>query len=75
LPRVIAAAEKRGSLGAFLSGSGSTICAVTLENRLKVAAAMQRAARSKSARTIIIRADNAGVQVLRIEDRKSKIEN
>jgi homoserine kinase len=66
LPRVIAAAEKRGALGAFLSGSGSTICAVTLENRRKVAAAMQRAAGAKSARTIIIRADNAGVQVLRI---------
>src|SRR6266404_8988655 len=32
LPRVIAAAEKAGALGAFLSGSGSTICAVTLRN-------------------------------------------
>src|SRR5205823_3751574 len=29
LPRVIAAAEKAGALGAFLSGSGSTIAAVT----------------------------------------------
>src|SRR5213075_479537 len=30
LPRAIAAAEKAGALGAFLSGSGSTIAAVTL---------------------------------------------
>src|SRR5207237_2733962 len=28
LPRVVAAAESAGALGAFLSGSGSTICAV-----------------------------------------------
>src|SRR5437588_4518761 len=45
LPRVIAAAEKAGALGAFLSGSGSTICAVTLRNSPKVAAAIHRAAR------------------------------
>jgi homoserine kinase len=63
LPRVIAAAEKAGALGAFLSGSGSTICALTLQRRHKVAAAMLRAAKSMSARTIITRADNRGVQV------------
>ena len=44
-PRVIAAAEKSGALGAFLSGSGSTICAITLQDRHKVADAMRRAAR------------------------------
>ena len=64
LPRVIAAAEKAGALGAFLSGSGSTICAVTLQDRHKVAAVMLRAARSTSARTIITTANNVGVQVL-----------
>jgi homoserine kinase len=62
LPRVIAAAEKAGALGAFLSGSGSTICAVTLRNPKKVAAAMQRAA-SKSSQIVIATADNRGVQV------------
>ena len=63
LPRVVAAAEKAGALGAFLSGSGSTICAVTLRSSQRVAAAMKRAARSTSARTIITTADNSGIQV------------
>jgi homoserine kinase len=62
LSRVIAAAEKAGALGAFLSGSGSAICAVTLEDRHKIAAAMMRAAKSRSARTIITTADNHGVK-------------
>ncbi len=73
LPRVIAAAEKAGALGAFLSGSGSTICAVTLQDRDKVSAAMLRAARtcperesngSTSARTLVTTADNTGARIL-----------
>lgn len=63
LPRVIAAAEKAGALGAFLSGSGSTICAVTLRNPRKVASAMQHAARSTPTKVIITTADNRGVQI------------
>ncbi|MGH8102093.1 MAG: homoserine kinase [Chthoniobacterales bacterium] len=73
LPRVIAAAEKAGALGAFLSGSGSTICAVTLEHQDKIAAAMKRAvgaalakamaATSTSASTIITSADNRGATI------------
>ena len=63
LPRVIAAAEKAGALGAFLSGSGSTICAVTLHEPQKIAAAMQWAARSTKSRVIITTADNRGVQI------------
>jgi homoserine kinase len=73
LPRVIAAAEKAGALGAFLSGSGSTICAVTLRNPRKVAVAMQNAARaafakapaakSRSSKIMITTADNAGIQI------------
>jgi homoserine kinase len=63
LPRVIAAAENAGALGAFLSGSGSTICAVTLRNQDRVAAAMKRAARSASAQTIITTADNTGAHI------------
>ena len=62
LPRVIMAAEKAGALGAFLSGSGSTICAMTLRNPRKVAAAMKRAARSTPSRILITTADNRGVQ-------------
>jgi homoserine kinase len=64
LPRVITAAEEAGALGAFLSGSGSTICAVTLRNPRKVAAAMQRAAKSKS-EIVITTTDNRGVQIRR----------
>ncbi len=63
LPRIIAAAEKAGALGAFLSGSGSAICAITLQDRHEVAAAMQRTARSTSSRTVITTADNRGVQI------------
>ena len=65
LPRVIATAEKAGALGAFLSGSGSTICAMTLQDRNKVAAAMKRSAGSTSFRTIITTADNNGAQIKR----------
>jgi homoserine kinase len=62
LPRVIAAAEDAGALGAFLSGSGSTIAAVTLHRPQKIAAAMLGAA-CASARTIITHADNRGAQI------------
>src|ERR1043166_2228550 len=72
LPRVIAAAENAGALGAFLSGSGSAICAVKLEAAKEVAEAMLRAARSTSARTIVTTADNHGVQ---IRNPKSEIRN
>ena len=62
LPGVIAAAEKAGALGAFLSGSGSIICAVTLRDARKVAAAMKRAAGSTPAKVVITTADNRGVR-------------
>jgi homoserine kinase len=65
LPRVIAAAERAGALGAFLSGSGSAIAAITLEAPEKIATAMARSA-AAPARTIITRAENRGAQVLPI---------
>jgi homoserine kinase len=74
LPNVIAAAEKGGALGAFLSGSGSSICAMTLKDQSKVAAAMLRAARPVSAHTIITGADNRGVS-LSIRNPQSTIRN
>jgi homoserine kinase len=62
LPTVIAAAEKAGAYGAFLSGSGSTIAAVTMHTPKKIAAAMARSANAP-ARTIITHADNLGAQL------------
>jgi homoserine kinase len=72
LPRVIAAAERAGALGAFLSGSGSAIAAVTLEAPEKIATAMARAA-GAPAHTIITHADNRGAQVLPIRNTPSAI--
>ena len=63
LPRVIAAAEKAGALGGFLSGSGSTIAAVTVNSSKKIAAAMAHAAKTPG-RTIITNADNLGAKIL-----------
>jgi homoserine kinase len=64
LDDVIGAAESAGALGAFLSGSGSTICAVTLRSPNKLARAMLAAAKSRGARTIITAADNRGARLL-----------
>jgi homoserine kinase len=72
LPRVIAAAERAGALGAFLSGSGSAIAAVTLQAPEKIAAAMARAA-AAPARTIIVHSDNRGAQVLPVRNQQSAI--
>ncbi len=63
LPRVIAAAEQAGALGGFLSGSGSTICAVTLRSPQRVGAAMLRASGVRNARLIVTRADNRGFRI------------
>src|SRR5262249_11116891 len=62
LPRVIAAAEQAGALGAFLSGSGSTLAAVTLRAQKRIAAAMARAAKIPG-HTIITQADNRGAKI------------
>jgi homoserine kinase len=65
LPRVIEAAESAGALGGFLSGSGSTICAPTLENPEAVAAAMAHAAGdSPTYKTLIATADNRGATIV-----------
>jgi homoserine kinase len=60
----IAAAEQAGALGAFLSGSGSVICAIALSNAKKIASAMRVACRSHDARVIITRADNRGARIV-----------
>jgi homoserine kinase len=65
LDRVITAAERSGALGGFLSGSGSAICALALDDSKKIAAAMQRASRLFHTQTIITRADNRGVRIFK----------
>lgn len=63
LDQVIAAGVEAGALGGFLSGSGSTICCVTLGDAEAVAAAMKSAA-GEGSRTVITIADNNGAQLL-----------
>ena len=70
LPHVIEAAERAGALGAFLSGSGSAIAAITLKAPEKIAAAMARATAAPGL-TIITHADNRGAQVLSVRNRRS----
>jgi homoserine kinase len=75
LDKVIAAAESAGALGAFLSGSGSTICAITLRSPEKIAEAMLVAAASPGARTLITAADNRGARLLSFRNPQSAIRN
>ena len=75
LDNVIGAAESAGALGAFLSGSGSTICAVTLRSPERVSRAMLAAARSEGARIIITSADNRGARILTLPNPQSEIRN
>jgi homoserine kinase len=80
LPQVIAAAEKSGALGAFLSGSGSAICAVTLAHADSIGAAMQRkidpargglaVANNYTARVVITQADNRGARIVAVRKRR-----
>jgi homoserine kinase len=61
----ISAAEKTGALGAFLSGAGSTMMAVTLQNPEGVANAMVAAlkrAGDKNVTAKILKADNTGMR-------------
>jgi homoserine kinase len=67
LEDTIRSAETAGALGAFLSGSGSAVCAITLRNPRKIAEAMMRASPQKDAGIIITRADNEGAQILKSE--------
>ncbi len=63
LSRIISAAQNEGALGAFLSGSGSSIAALTLKSPRTIARAMKLALGKRSSRTIVLSADNHGVEV------------
>lgn len=75
LDKVIAAAESAGALGAFLSGSGSAICAITQRSPENVSRAMLAAAAFPGARTLITGADNRGARILQTQNSKFEIRN
>lgn len=62
---ILASAVKAGALGAFLSGSGSTLMALTLSNPEKVRASMLRTASRHLPRCTahVLTADNTGLQI------------
>ncbi len=66
LPDVITAGEKAGSLGGWLSGSGSTICCLALdaERVPKIARAMRKSA-PKNSKLVICSANNRGVSIVK----------
>ena len=66
LPKAIAAGQNAGALGGFLSGSGSTICCVTLGDPEAVASAMIELA-PPGAHVVVTTADNAGVTLIEDE--------
>jgi homoserine kinase len=61
--KVIAAGERAGALGGWLSGSGSTIMCVTLDRPESVARAMRRELPNSEVK--VLTADNHGLRVLR----------
>ena len=64
---VIAAGEKAGALGGFLSGSGSSICCLALAGQEQAVAGTMLAAWPGPAHALvrIVSADNEGLQILR----------
>jgi homoserine kinase len=64
LPQVLEAAAGAGALGGFLSGSGSTICALTLGDSKAVAAAMREAGGNPHFASLILQVDNVGAKAL-----------
>ncbi len=68
---VISAGEKAGALGGFLSGSGSSVCCLTLRNPEKIAFAMFEAANSPGATTVITSGNNRGARITGTDPRTS----
>ena len=64
LSLAIAAGESAGALGGFLSGSGSAICCVAIENADAIGAAMLTASGNTGARVVIAQADNLGATLV-----------
>lgn len=63
LSAVVRAGEKAGAIGGFLSGSGSAIICLALENAQAIARTMKRALTESTVQ--ILHADNRGLRVIR----------
>jgi homoserine kinase len=63
LSKTIASGERAGALGGFLSGSGSTICCITLHDEQAVAAAMLDASPPGS-QIVVTAANNMGAEIV-----------
>ena len=63
---ILAAAREAGALGSFLSGAGSCLMALALDNVDNISAAMLEASKRHDlpARVVVLKADNDGVQVV-----------
>ena len=65
LRAVVEAGEKAGSLGGWLSGSGSTICSLSPDEKAakRIATAMRKAG-PKGSKILICSADNKGARII-----------
>jgi homoserine kinase len=63
---ILGAARDAGALGSFLSGSGSTLMAVTLDHVPEISRAMLETAKKHElpSRVLVLHADNEGAQVM-----------
>ena len=63
---ILAAARDAGALGSFLSGAGSCLMAVALDDGAAISAAMMEAAKKHAlpARVMVLQADNEGAHIL-----------
>ncbi len=66
LPRVLRAGERAGALGGFLSGSGSAIACLTLENAEMIGRAMRHALPAGMKAEVMVTApENRGARIVR----------
>ena len=63
---ILGAAQAAGALGSFLSGAGSCLMALTLENVEGISSVMLEAAKKNNlpGHVVVLKADNEGVRVL-----------
>jgi homoserine kinase len=63
---ILAAAQDAGALGSFLSGAGSCLMALTLDQVEEISAAMLAAAKKHDlpARVVVLKPDNEGAKIL-----------